>query len=67
MKRSVRGEATRRMAQALVDNGNTISDIARLAGVSRPTVYAWLRGVPSTRNFDKLVELADLYSAAERL
>ena len=46
------------MTQALVDEGNTVADIARLVGVTRPTVYAWLRGQEARKNFDRLVEVS---------
>ncbi len=41
---SIRGRMTKRFAEHACD-ANTVTDVARLCGVSRPTVYAWLRGV----------------------
>jgi transposase-like protein len=45
------------MAQQLLLEGNSISDIARLVGCSRPTVYRWLAGQEATVHFGRLAEL----------
>ena len=55
---SVRAALTKRLATAARDAGNNVTDIARLCGVSRPTVYSWLDGAPATG--DRLQRLADI-------
>jgi transposase-like protein len=60
---SARGELTKRLAESAKEQGNNISDIARMCGVSRPTVYSWLRGSPARG--EKLQRLAAIAEASQ--
>jgi len=39
---SIRADLTRRLVTALREQGNNITDMASLCGVSRRTIYDWL-------------------------
>lgn len=39
---SVRANLTRRLVEALRDQGNSVTDMAKLCEVSRRTIYDWL-------------------------
>ena len=63
---SIRGKLTRELVYRLVTAGNNVTDIARLAGVSRPTVYAWMRGQGAhAKSLVKLAELTDAHLPSE--
>lgn len=56
---SVRARLTKRLVCKLLDAGNNPTDLARLLGVSRPTIYAWRDGQPAQPlNLRKLADLA---------
>ena len=39
---SIRAKLTRRLITSLKDQGNNVTDMASLVGVSRRTIYDWL-------------------------
>jgi predicted transcriptional regulator len=39
---SIRATLTRRLVESLRDQGNNVTDMASLCGVSRRTIYDWL-------------------------
>ena len=57
---SIRARLTRRMVRRLLDDGgNNPTDLARLLGVTRPTIYAWRDGQPAQgANLRRLADLA---------
>lgn len=62
---------TRRLVVALRDQGNNVTDMARLCEVSRRTIYDWLEKPQGAqdRHLILLIELtgAELSEAEERL
>lgn len=68
---SIRAGLTRRLVTALRDQGNNVTDMASLCGVSRRTIYDWLekdQGAQS-QHLEILVELTNtkLTEAEKRL
>jgi transposase len=59
---SVRAALTRRLVMALRDQGNNVTDISRLCGVSRRTVYDWLQKEQGAqdRHLIRLLHLAQI-------
>ena len=59
---SVRAHLTRRLVEALRDQGNNITDMANLCEVSRRTIYDWLEKEQGAQDdhLRRLIELTGL-------
>lgn len=56
---SVRSELTRRLVVSLKEQGNSVVDMATMCGVSRQTIYDWIKKDQGAQNdhLDILIEL----------
>lgn len=64
---SIRAHLTQRLVRQLIDEGNNPTDLARLLGVSRPTIYAWRDGQGAQPlNLRRLADLAGYKLPDER-